>query len=77
MLLNSTAHFVRRKLENVDDNQHSGLLNILDPAFEKKYGIRVDVIAVGTGKALRIGGNGDVDVVFVHAPAAELEYVKN
>jgi len=55
--------------------QNSGLLNILDPAFEKKYGIRVDVIAVGTGKALRIGGNGDV--VFVHAPAAELEYVKN
>ena len=37
----------------------------------------VDVIAVGTGKALRLGRNGDVDLVMVHAPAAEQEFVKS
>jgi len=50
---------------------------VLHPAFEAKYDAKVDVIAVGTGKALKIGSNGDVDVVFVHAPAAELKYVQS
>ncbi|RLA21238.1 MAG: tungsten ABC transporter substrate-binding protein [Gammaproteobacteria bacterium] len=63
------------KMSTTTSTVNSGLLAVLDPAFEKKYGIRMDVIAVGTGKALRIGGNGDVDVVFVHAPTAELKYV--
>ncbi len=63
------------RMSTTTSTENSGLLKVLDPAFEKKYGIRMEVIAVGTGKALRIGGNGDVDVVFVHAPAAELKYV--
>ncbi|MBI2177244.1 MAG: substrate-binding domain-containing protein, partial [Candidatus Tectomicrobia bacterium] len=42
---------------------------------EKKHGAAVDVIAVGTGQALRLGQNGDVDVVLVHARAAEDKFV--
>lgn len=64
------------KMSTTTSTENSGLLAVLNPAFEKKHNVRMDVIAVGTGKALRIGGNGDVDVVFVHAPAAELKYVK-
>lgn len=41
------------------------------PAFEREVGARVDVIAVGTGKALRLGEAGDVDVLLVHAREAE------
>lgn len=65
------------RMSTTTSTENSGLLKVLDPAFEKKHGVRMEVIAVGTGKALRIGGNGDVDVVFVHAPAAELKYVES
>lgn len=64
------------KLSTTTSTENSGLFAVLHPIFEEKYGVKVDVIAVGTGKALKIGANGDVDVVFVHAPAAELMYVK-
>jgi len=66
----------RLRLSTTTSTENSGLLAVLNPIFEQQNSIRVEVIAVGTGKALRIGGNGDVDVVFVHAPEAELEYVK-
>ena len=65
------------KLSTTTSTDNSGLLAVLHPAFEAKYDVKVDVIAVGTGKALKIGSNGDVDVVFVHAPAAELAYVES
>ena len=64
------------KMSTTTSTENSGLLAVLDPVFEAKYDVKIDVIAVGTGKALKIGGNGDVDVVFVHAPAAELKYVE-
>ena len=44
---------------------------MLLPPFEKEHHARVDVIAVGTGKALKLGEAGDCDVVLVHARAAE------
>jgi len=50
---------------------HSGLLEVLLPAFERRHGVRVHVVAVGTGKALKLGENGDVDVVLVHDPESE------
>ncbi|WP_273151178.1 substrate-binding domain-containing protein [Methylophaga thiooxydans] len=65
------------KLSTTTSTDNSGLLAVLNPAFEAKFDAKVDVIAVGTGKALKIGSNGDVDVVFVHAPAAELKYVES
>ncbi len=64
------------KLSTTTSTENSGILTILHTAFEKKYSARVNAIAVGTGKALRIGANGDVDVVLVHAPTAELKYIE-
>lgn len=63
------------RMSTTTSTENSGLLAVLNPVFEAKYQIKLDVIAVGTGKALKIGSQGDVDVVFVHAPAAELAYV--
>lgn len=78
MLLSSMAMAVEHlKLSTTTSTDNSGLLAVLNPAFEAKFNAKVDVIAVGTGKALKIGSNGDVDVVFVHAPAAELKYVQS
>ncbi len=59
------------RLATTTSTENSGLLTYLLPAFERASGYRVHVIAVGTGKALRMGRDGDVDVVLVHAPAAE------
>jgi tungstate transport system substrate-binding protein len=63
------------RMSTTTSTENSGLLRVLNPLFEKVYDIRLDVIAVGTGKALRLGENGDVDIVFVHAPKAELEFI--
>lgn len=63
------------RMSTTTSTENSGLLAVLNPIFEKKYDVRLDVIAVGTGKALRLGENGDVDVVFVHAPQAEEAFV--
>jgi len=54
----------------------SGLFDYLLPKFEKKTGIKVKVVAQGTGKALDTGRRGDADVLFVHAKASEEKFVK-
>jgi len=63
------------KLATTTSTDNSGLLKILLPPFEKKYNARVDVIAVGTGKAIKLGENGDVDAILVHARKAEDKFV--
>ena len=55
--------------------QDSGLFGYLLPLFKQKTGITVRVIAQGTGQALDTGRRGDADVVFVHAKAAELQFL--
>lgn len=65
----------RLKLATTTSTANSGLLEVLIPPFEKRFGVRVDVIPVGTGKALKLGGMGDVDVVMVHARSAEEKFV--
>jgi tungstate transport system substrate-binding protein len=55
--------------------EQSGLFAHLLPAFTKKTGIGVKVVALGTGQALDVGRRGDADVVFVHDRAAEDRYV--
>jgi len=62
-------------MSTTTSTENSGLLKVLLPPFEKECGCRVDVIAVGTGKALKIGEMGDVDVVFVHARPLEDKFV--
>ncbi len=57
--------------------QNSGLFNILIPAYEKAtpYGIKIEIIAVGTGKALRIAKRGEADMLFVHDPFREEKFI--
>ncbi len=67
----------RLRLATTTSTDNSGLLAELHPIIEKQLGIKIDVIAVGTGKALKLAENGDVDVVMVHAPGAEKKFVAN
>jgi tungstate transport system substrate-binding protein len=55
--------------------QDSGLLDTLVPLFEKQTGYKVKVVAVGTGQALQMGQQGNADVLLVHSPAAEKNYM--
>jgi tungstate transport system substrate-binding protein len=55
--------------------EQSGLFKHLLPAFEKKTGIQVRVVALGTGQALDLARRGDADVVFVHAKPAEEKFI--
>ncbi len=63
------------KLATTTSTENSGLLNALLPEFEKDTGYKVHTIAVGTGKALRMGRDGDVDALLVHAKDAELAFM--
>lgn len=65
----------RLRLATTTSTENSGLLNVLLPPFEKMMDVKVDVIAVGTGKALKLGETADVDVVMVHDPQAEEKFV--
>lgn len=63
------------RLATTTSTENSGLLDSLIPLFESLYKIKVNVISVGTGKALKLGRNGDVDIVLVHAREAEEKFV--
>lgn len=75
LILSASAQARDIRLSTTTSTENSGLLKAILPAFEAKYGVRVHVISVGTGKALELGKNGDVDVVLVHARAAEDKFV--
>jgi len=66
----------RIKCASTTSTQNSGLFDYLLPIFEKKTGIKVDVVAVGTGASIEIGKRGDADVVMVHAKELELKAVE-
>lgn len=63
------------KLASTTSTRDTGLLDILLPEFERNYECRVDLIAVGSGAALKLGEAGDVDAVLVHARAAEEKFM--
>ncbi|HJU71258.1 MAG TPA: substrate-binding domain-containing protein [Paucimonas sp.] len=63
------------KMSTTTSTDNSGLLTFLLPAFEAESGLKVQVIAVGTGKALELAKNGDVDVTLVHARPSEDKFV--
>lgn len=71
----SSAEQTRIKCASTTSTQNSGLLDHLLPMFEAKTGIKVDVIAVGTGAAIELGKRGDADFVLVHAKELELKAV--
>jgi tungstate transport system substrate-binding protein len=59
------------RLATTTSTENSGLLKVILPLFEAHYGGKVRVIAVGTGAALKLGENGDADVLLVHARSLE------
>ncbi len=63
------------KMSTTTSTQASGLLDVLLPELEKDTGIRVKVVAKGTGAAIRDGMDGNVDVIFVHARKREEQFV--
>lgn len=63
------------RMATTTSTESTGLLPVLNAPFVKKNNARIDVIAVGSGKALKLGENGDVDVLLVHAPKAEEKFV--
>ncbi|MFH1015240.1 MAG: extracellular solute-binding protein [Nitrospirota bacterium] len=66
----------RIRCASTTSTQNSGLFDSILPIFEKKTGIKVDIVAVGTGAAIEIGRRGDADVVFVHAKEQEIKAVE-
>jgi tungstate transport system substrate-binding protein len=62
-------------LATTTSTQDSGLLDVLLPEFTKDTGWEVDVVAVGSGAAMAMGENGEADVLLVHSPAAEREFI--
>ena len=64
------------RLATTTSTANSGLMDFLIPRFTAQTDIEIHLIAVGTGKALRLGREGDVDIVLVHARAAEDAFVE-
>lgn len=62
-------------LATTTSTENSGLLAYLLPYFEEEYGYTVSVIAVGSGKAMQLGEDGEVDVLLVHAKESEEAFV--
>jgi len=64
-------------LATTTSTQDSGLLDVLVPIFEEQTGFTVQTVAVGTGAALAMAGEGNADVLLVHAPSSELPLMES
>jgi tungstate transport system substrate-binding protein len=62
-------------LVSTTSTQDSGLLDVLLPAFTERTGYEVQLVAVGSGQALKLGEQGNADVILLHSPAAEKKFV--
>jgi tungstate transport system substrate-binding protein len=62
-------------LATTTSTQDSGLLDVLVPMFEKQTGYTVQTVAVGSGEAIKMGQEGNADVLLVHSPAAEATFM--
>ena len=63
-------------LATTTSTQDSGLLDVLVPLFQQQTGYQVKTVSVGTGAALALGARGEADVVLVHAPASEVQWMQ-
>jgi tungstate transport system substrate-binding protein len=63
-------------LATTTSTQDSGLLDVLVPLFENQSGYTVQTIAVGSGEAMKMGEEGNADVLLVHAPASEVDFME-
>jgi len=80
LVLSAPPSFAQDKsivVASTTSTRDSGLFDYLLPKFKAKTGITVKVVAQGTGKALDTGRRGDADVLFVHAKAAEMKFIKD
>src|SRR5215207_9335205 len=64
-------------LATTTSTQDSGLLDVLIPLFEAEADYTVQTVAVGSGQAMKMGEEGNVDVLLVHAPASEVAFMEN
>ena len=62
-------------LATTTSTQDTGLLDVLMPLFERESGYTVQTVAVGSGQAMQMGQEGNADVLLVHSPAAEKEFM--
>ncbi len=76
MVLSLQAEEILR-LATTTSTYETGLLDHILPPFEKKHDAKVHIISVGTGKAIKLGENGDVDIILVHARKAEDKFVED
>ena len=65
------------KMATTTSTYETGLLDSIIPPFEERENVKLHIISVGTGKAIKLGENGDVDIILVHARGAEDEFVNN
>lgn len=72
-----SVHAKALMMATTTSTDNTGLLDYLAPEFTKDTGIELKWTSVGTGKALKLGMNCDVDVLLVHAPGAEKKYIKD
>jgi tungstate transport system substrate-binding protein len=63
------------RMATTTSTDNTGLLDYLAPLFQKATGIELQWVAVGTGKAIEFGKNGDVDILFVHDPESEKAFL--
>jgi len=64
-------------LATTTSTQDSGLLDVLIPLFEMETGYQVQTVAVGSGQAMKMGEEGNADVLLVHAPASEVTFMES
>jgi len=64
-------------LATTTSTQDSGLLDVLIPLFETGTSYKVQTVAVGSGQAMKMGEEGNADVLLVHAPASEVTFMEN
>jgi tungstate transport system substrate-binding protein len=80
MLAGTPAQAAAQKnliLATTTSTQDTGLLDVLNPIFEKKTGYFVKTIAVGSGQAMAMGAKGEADVLLVHSPAVEKKFMED
>tara|TARA_R110002072_G_scaffold216995_1_gene374585 strand:+ start:11875 stop:13413 length:1539 start_codon:yes stop_codon:yes gene_type:complete len=74
-LANAEGDVLRLAITTTTEN--SGLMSMLNPVFESEYNIKINTIIVGTGEALRLGKQGDVDVLLTHSPEGEKKFISS
>jgi len=75
--LSASAEEKRLMMATTTSTDNTGLLDEIIPKFKEDTGIDLKWTATGTGKALKLGENCDVDILMVHAPPAEKKFVNN